>query len=198
MRVAPSFKQAFVPEDEKLPVVIPRAEYEAMLAVLDTGTVKLKKCSARWWKIFVQLAYGLGMHRGEILGLRWPSVDMDKACLTVLSKTSKGRKCRILPLVPELVASLRAWREVACPGEERVLPYDGNLRHIYDDWHKFAGDRVPKNCRSSTGSQMVAAGTPTVVVKDFLGHSSVVITEKHYLNTSGALRAAAEARKAAN
>ena len=45
---------------------------------------------------------------------------------------------------------------------------------------------------------MVAAGTPTVVVKDFLGHSSVVITEKHYLNTPGALRAAAEARKAAN
>ena len=34
---------------------------------------------------------------------------------------------------------------------------------------------------------------PTVVVKDFLGHSSVVITEKHYVNTSGTLRAAAEA-----
>jgi len=105
----------------------------------------------------------------------------------------------------------------SCPDEERVLPYSGNVRHLYEDyrslhlglwydsnvrhlyedWHKFAGDRVPKNCRSSTGSQMVEAGTPTVVVKDFLGHSSVVITEKHYVNTSGALRKAEEDRKAA-
>ena len=117
-----------------------------------------------------QLAYELGLRRGEILGLRWGQVDLEKAELTVLSETSKGRRCRTLPLVPELVAALRGWRE-SCPGEERVLPYLGNVRKLYNDWHKIAGGRVPKNCRSSCGSQMVEAGTPTVVVKDWLGHS---------------------------
>ena len=194
---APSFKAAWVREDEKRPVVIPRAEYEAMLAALDSGQIKLTKRSAAWWKVFVQLAYGLGMRRGELLGLRWESVDLEKAEpeLTVLSVTSKGRRYRTLPLVPELVAVLRAWRE-SCPGEERVLPYDGDMRRLYSDWHRFAGDRVPKNCRSSTGSQLVEAGTPTVVVKDFLGHSSVVTTERFYTNTTGALRKAADARRA--
>ena len=100
------------------------------------------------------------------------------------------------PLIPELVAALRAWRE-RNPGEERVLPYDGNVRHLYDDWHKIVGKhRTVKHCRSSCASSMIEAGVPTVVVKDWLGHSSVVATEKFYTNTSGSLRKAAEARRA--
>ena len=197
LRVAPKFKSAFVPEDDKLPVVIPRAEYEAMLAALNSGEVKLTKRPAAWWRLFLQLAYQLGPRRNEILELRWAEVDFEKAELTILSETSKGRKSRILPLMPELVAAWRAWRQ-AWPNEEKVLRYDGNVRHLYDDFHRFAGDRVPKNCRSSTGSLLVAAGVPTVIVRDFLGHSSVTITEKHYVNTSGTLRAAAEARRAAS
>jgi integrase len=71
-----------------------------------------------------------------------------------------------------------------------------NVRHLYEDWHKIAGKhRVPKNCRSTCGSQSVESGTPTVVVKDFLGHSSVTTTEKFYVNTSSSFRKAAEARK---
>jgi integrase len=123
-------------------------------------------------------------------------VDLEKAELTVLSETSKGRRWRTLPLVPELVMVLRAWRE-SNPGEERVLPYDGNVRHLYDDWHKIAGkQRTIKHCRSSCASAMIEAGVPTVVVKDFLGHSSVVTTERFYTNTSGSLRKAAEVRNA--
>ncbi|MCE5268706.1 MAG: tyrosine-type recombinase/integrase [Planctomycetaceae bacterium] len=69
------------------------------------------------------------------------------------------------------------------------------MRPSHEDWHKIVGKhRVPKNCRSTCGSQLVQSGTPTVVVKDFLGHSSVTTTEKFYVNTSGSLRAAAEAR----
>ena len=73
---------------------------------------ELTKRPAAWWSIFTRLAYGLGTRRGEILGLRWESVDLEKAELTVLSETSKGRRCRTLPLVPELVAALRGWRGV--------------------------------------------------------------------------------------
>jgi hypothetical protein len=87
---------------------------------------------------------------------------------------------------------LRAWRQ-SCPDEDHVLPYSGNMRHLYEDWHKITGrHRVPKNCRSTCGSQVVESGTPTVVVKDFLGHSSVTTTEKFYVNTSASPRKAAE------
>ena len=185
---------------------MPRDELLAMLTALDSGKLKLTKRPASWWRLFVRLAYNLGMRRGEILGLRWDSVDLEKAELTILTRITRGRKAkkgkkitkghkyRIMPLAPELVAMLREWRE-SCPGEECVLPYSGNLTHLYEDWHKFAGDRVPKNCRSSCGSQLVEAGVPTFVVKDWLGHSTVTTTETFYVNTAKALWPAAAARK---
>ncbi len=196
LRAAPAFKMAWVRADGKQPVVVPWVEYEGWLAALDSGELRLTKRPAAWWKVFAQVAYWLGMRRGEILGLCWSMVDLEKAELTVLSETSKGRRCRTLPLVPELVVALRAWRD-SCPDEERVLRYDGNVRHLYDDWHKIAGKhRTMKHCRSTCASQMIEAGTPTVVVKDQLGHGSVTTTEKFYVNTSGSLRKAAESRRA--
>ena len=43
---------------------------------------------------------------------------------------------------------LRAWRE-ANPDESKVLPYTGNVRHLYDDLHKIAGKhRTFKNFKS--------------------------------------------------
>jgi integrase len=81
-------------------------------------------------------------------------------------------------------------------------PYDF-IDRMYDDWHaiqKAAGipegeHYVPKNCRSTCASGLIAANVPTVVVKDFLGHATVATTENYYINTKPALRAAANARK---
>ena len=89
----------------------------------------------------------------------------------------------------------------ASPGVA-AWPYD-HLDSIYDDWHaiqKAAGipdgrHYVPKNCRSTCASGLIAANVPTVVVKDFLGHQSVATTENYYINTKPALRAAGNARK---
>ena len=53
---------------------------------------------------------------------------------------------------------------------------------------------VPQNCRSCCASELIAAGVPTVVVNDFLGHGTVTTTEKFYINTKPAMRAAAGAR----
>lgn len=63
-----------------------------------------KKWLADFFVNVAQRAYWLGMRRGEIFGLCWSMVDLDKAELTVLSETSKCRRWRTLPLVPALVA----------------------------------------------------------------------------------------------
>ncbi|PHS02178.1 MAG: hypothetical protein COA78_21755 [Blastopirellula sp.] len=49
--------------------------------------------------------------------------------------------------------------------------------------------------RSTCGSELIEAGVPTMVVKDFLGHASVTTTEAFYVNTTTALRPAAEKRR---
>jgi integrase len=105
-----------------------------------------------------------------------------------------------------LVVILQVWRAKSEGAGEKdpVLPwpYD-SYRQLYDDWHAIQsaagipeGEHyVPKNCRSSCASQLIASDVPTVVVKDWLGHANVATTENYYINTKPALRAAANARK---
>ena len=79
----------------------------------------------------VYLAANTGMRRGEVLGLRWQDVDVERARLSVHTaltsvaykldladvKTATGR--RTIDLDPRTVAVLRAWRKRQL--EERVM-----------------------------------------------------------------------------
>lgn len=202
----PDFAAVFVRVDQKQPITIPDEDFLAMLKALQDPKLVLRKRDRGWWRMFLYVAYYLGLRRSEILGLVWDSLSFDTLEVHVSPLTSKGRKDRVIPMAPELAQVLLEWKESQQPtkGKDEVLPwpYD-SYRQLYLDWHiiqKAAGipdgqHYVPQNCRSSCDSGLIAAGVPTVVVKDFLGHGTVTTTEKFYINTKPALRAAAQARK---
>lgn len=195
IKAVPRFREVWVREDERMPVNVPVAEYEEWLRRLDSGKLRLVQHGARWHRTFAVLAYALGCRRGELLGLTWCNgVDLDGGTVTIRSETSKGRSERTLPLMPDLVEMLRAWR-AANPDETHVLPHQGDARSLYRDWHLIMGDRTPKTCRSSVASQLVEAGIPTATVQHWLGHSSITTTERYYVNPTNALRTAAAARQ---
>ena len=178
----------------------------AMVGTLRKPDLILKRRSADWWRVFLYVANYLGLRRSEIVGLTWGRISFDTLEVRVLATTSKGRKERIVPMAPELGDVLRQWRDkqgkVKSTDEVLPWPYD-TYPQLYEDWHliqKAAGipdgeHYVPKNCRSTCASELIAANVPTVVVKDFLGHATVATTENYYINTKPALRAAASARK---
>lgn len=204
----PSFKGLFVREDVKVPVVIPPEHIAAILGSLDNPTLCLKVRSTGWWKVFLNIIYGLGLRRNEALGLTWNVVDFDRKWITIKSETSKGRRDRQLPLSEKLINVLLEWSrcQAPCPQPaDNILPWEmQSLRQLYSDWKtiiKTAGlpngvSYVPKNYRSTCGSELIQNGTPSLVVKDFLGHSSVTTTEKFYVNTGQSLRAAVDRREA--
>lgn len=202
----PDFASVFIRVEQKQPTTIPETDFMAMLEALKKPSVPLQVRPAAWWRVFLYLAYYLGLRRGEILGLTWERVRFDTMELVVSAQSSKGRKDRVLPMAPELVELLRQWRasQPTIPLAGDVLPWPfGSYRSLYDDWHVIqaaagiAEERhyVPKDCRSSCASELIASGVPTAVVKDYLGHASVTTTERYYINTQPALRAAALARK---
>ena len=136
----------------------------------------------------------------------WDRVFLDTLEVHVVASSSKSRKDRVIGIPHEIGGMLRQWRErqPEAKGSDPVFPWPySDYNNIYEDWHaiqKAAGIKdgehyVPKNCRSSCASELIAANVPTVVVKDFLGHESVTTTETYYCNTKPALRAAANARK---
>lgn len=104
-----------------------------------------------------------------------------------------------------LLAELKKWRSICgeTADDELVLPWPKNtIRQFYDDWARIVAAAglpkgtkpVPKHFRSTLGSMLIAAGTPTLTVRDFLGHHSVTTTESHYVHTSAStLRAASDA-----
>jgi integrase len=86
--------------------------------------------SDRWAPLF-RLAVTTGLRRGEIVGLRWPDLDLDAGSLTVqrtvvvvsgravesTPKTARSR--RRLKLDPGTVELLRSWKR--CQAAERLL-----------------------------------------------------------------------------
>lgn len=203
LRVVPEFGVAFVREDRKLPVVVPPAAVEKLLAAIDKA--ELRHRCADWWLVFVTIAHRLGPRRSEILGLRWAAVDFLGLHVAIASTISKGRRDRVVPIDLDLAALLANWWLVSGePADEAlVLPWQDDPRKLYDDWSEVcnvAGVRATwKAFRSTCGSELLNSGTPSVLVRDWLGHSSVTTTERFYLAPSqNALREAMERRNGGN
>lgn len=55
---------------------------------------------------FLRLAVATGMRRGEIVGLRWPDIDLGR-CLAYLNETKNGED-RVVPLSSEALAVLQS------------------------------------------------------------------------------------------
>lgn len=202
----PRFREVFVREDVKTPVVLPVNHRQAIIQALDSPELNLTVRCAGWWRVFIELIAELGVRRGEALALTWGATDFARRELTVYSETSKGRRDRTLPISDSMVAILQGWlgQMSEAQAEDLVLPWEKKTyREFYNDWKRIIAAAglpkgtkpVPKNFRSTCGSELIEAGTPTVVVKDFLGHASVTTTEAFYIDTGPALRSAAERRK---
>lgn len=90
------------------------AEYRALMAELPERL-----------RAPVAFAYFTGCRKGEVLGLRWPQVDLGRGVVRLEAGTTKNKEARIIPLVPDLVAMLEMQQSrvlAAFPGCEYVFP----------------------------------------------------------------------------
>ena len=58
-------------------------------------------------RLFFVVAYRLGMRSGEILGLRWDHVDMEKKVDRLEVKQTTGKTARIAPIYGDLTGTSR-------------------------------------------------------------------------------------------
>ena len=163
----------------------------------------------RLYPAFYLLA-NTGMRRGEVLGLRWKDVDLERATLSVsrslvnvayqpqLSdvKTNNGR--RTIDLEPKTVAVLRVWKKRQI--EERMLANlrptadlifahpDGSvinpdyLSQVFD--RHLAKSTIPSirlhDLRHTHASILLKEGVPLKVVSERLGHANPAFTLSVY------------------
>ena len=115
-----------------------------------------------------------GLRRGEVLKLRWASVDFDRRLLTVEGRNAKNRQTRHVPLNEEAMSALRRWREQSGSG---TRPFDvaTGFRTAWGKLLKRATITRFRwhDLRHHFASRLVQHGVPLNTVRDLLGHSSV-------------------------
>lgn len=160
------------------------------------------------------LAVALGLRRGEILGLHWHDVDLDRRTLTVRTTlhrdskalyldSTKNRRSRVIPIPLMCVAPIR-WQRLRqaarrdAAGEKwhaSDLVFTTRTgrpiepRNLYRSFLRIAETAgLPKvrlhDTRHGCASLLFAAGVAPRTVMEILGHSQIAVTMNIYTHVS--------------
>jgi integrase/recombinase XerD len=136
-------------------------------------------------KTMLSLIYSCGLRCGELLALQPYHIDSKRNI--VLLKNSKGKKDRIVPLSPKILALLREYYKVYQPktylfeGQEARTPYSHkSLQSVLKQALNKAGIKKPATLhwlRHSYATHLLESGTDLRYIQELLGHNSSKTTE---------------------
>ncbi|WP_119167137.1 tyrosine recombinase XerC [Algihabitans albus] len=176
----------------KLPRTLPKAltEAEARATVESVGELYAQDWQGLRDTAILLLLYGAGLRIGEALALRAGDAPaMGQATLRVLGK---GRKERILPLLPAIPEAIAAYR-TACP---HALPAEGPLfrsqrgkplsaRQVQLSLQRLRSlldlpeTATPHALRHSFATHLLGAGGDLRSIQELLGHASLSTTQRY-------------------
>lgn len=150
------------------------------------------------WEAFYRLALGLGLRMGELIGLRWRDIDLERGRLTVArSKTRKGERTINMPdFLVDTLHEHRVLQErdrellpkdwnpdgLVFPSEAGTRLWEGNLRGTFKRHLRAAGLRPIRfhDLRHTCASYLLNEGVPLKQVSDILGHAQTSTTTEIY------------------
>lgn len=148
----------------------------------------------------LELLYGCGLRRSEVAALRFQDVDLDAQTLRVLGK---GNKIRAVPFTSAVQKALKSYFS-ACEREnfdiksglllknKKGLDIQSGTIYLLTRRALATYTRLkrksPHVLRHSYATHLVENGAELNVVKDLLGHSSIISTQIYLHNSIDRLR----------
>ena len=173
----------------KLPVVLSRAEVQALLE----SVTNFKHLA------ILMVAYSGGLRLAEVAALRVPDIDSERMVIHV--REGKGQKDRFVPLSPIVLEILREHYRISRPrdflfsGQHEGRPITHSaIQRFVARIGKAAGikKRVTLHClRHSFATHHLEAGTDLRTLQLLMGHANLKTTSR-YLHISSAKLAAAK------
>lgn len=128
----------------------------------------------------VEVLVDTGMRLGEALVLKYENVDFSTGLISIW--ISKGEKPRSLPMTRRVRAILEA-RQTGNPDK----PFTLKAHQVSTAWNwcrkqmELEGDFefIPHSLRHTCASRLLNRGIDIYVVKEWLGHSSIQVTERY-------------------
>lgn len=128
----------------------------------------------------VLLSMNTGLRRGELLAMKWTSVDMKGKQLTIEGSTAKSAQTRHIPLNDEALEVLKKWKEQA-PADDRVIGVDTSFKTAWGGLIERA--KITKfrwhDLRHHFASRLAQTGVPLNTVRELLGHGSMAMTLRY-------------------
>lgn len=150
--------------------------------------------------LVVELLYGTGMRRAELVNLTLGSVDLSQKMLKVLGKRDKER---LTPLLPSIVSTLRKYLQerakIASTEQDSPLivtnkgvkVYSMLVYRVINHYFSKASNKLktsPHIVRHSFATHLLNQGADLNVVKELLGHASLASTQVYTHNSIHELR----------
>ncbi|WP_405211813.1 tyrosine-type recombinase/integrase [Dokdonia sp. Asnod2-E02] len=150
--------------------------------------------------LMVELLYGTGMRRAELIDLTLGSVDFSQKTLKVLGKRNKER---LIPLLPGVISTLDRYliERSRIAGEGSAEPlivtvkglkvYSTLVYRVINRYFSEASDKFktsPHILRHSFATHLLNQGADLNVVKELLGHASLASTQVYTHNSIKALK----------
>lgn len=138
-------------------------------------------------KPLVILSLKTGARRGELFNLVWDDIDFKKKIMTIQAQGTKSGKTLQVPLTPEALYVLQAWKEqTSRKGKELVFPGKGGKRMNNCDsaFEKVLEDASIKDfdwhdLRHSFASKLRDKGVPLETISELMGHSDIRMTQRY-------------------
>ena len=138
---------------------------------------------------FIVVALYTGCRKEELLGLECKRVDLKHRLVHLEGRHTKAGKRRSIPLAGEARAALLRrfrFRAEHCPDSPWVFARkDGtrghDLRDSFSAACREAGieDFTIHDLRHTCAAWLVSAGAPLAEIRDLLGHSTILMTERY-------------------
>lgn len=151
-------------------------------------------------RLMMELLYGCGLRRGELISLQWKDVDIYERSLTV---HGKGNKVRLVPFGEAVQQALQAYQAALQNTgllQEGALLKRKNGKQLYASLVYRRVKRYiqqvahlpqasPHALRHSFATHMLDRGADLNAIKELLGHQSLAATQVYTHNSISKLKA---------
>lgn len=176
-----------------------KSERKAQSFIDDTEFIKLLKHieTSKFHEyrdyIIIQLLLDTGMRIGECLLITTDDVDLEKRCILLPAENTKGKKKRYVFFSQHMQKELRRWLQY----KDRYKTSDYlfctinctplQIRNFEKNFREYAQriglkEAHPHQLRNNFAKRFLMAGGDIYTLSRILGHSSVTVTEKAYLD----------------
>lgn len=147
---------------------------------------KLFLTAAPHLKELMKAALNTGMRKGEICKLKWVNVDLEGKEIKIiafLSKSGKERRIPINLILSNLLYAVRTQNrkdDYVFSNPETGKPYV-DIKNAFKGACKRAGIEGLRfhDLRHTFASRLIKKGVDLIIVRDLLGHASVVTTQRY-------------------